>query len=1239
MSITPVIGLGPVNTDAGLASAMADLRRRLAQMEATRTLINDGSLTGAQIANGAITAGNIAAGSITTELITAGAITTGLLAAGAVVANSIAAGAITAGKIATDAVTANTILAGAVTAGKIAAGAVQASNITVTDLSSITGNLGNITAGLITGATFQTSASAAGKVVMDSAGLRGYGLDGVTKVFEINSGSGIATFTGIANIDPSSVIPGGAIVDGSITGAEIHAGAITATHIAAGAIDASSIAITFSGPNVVQNSGFEYGKYDGSVYSTAMQKWNAIAGTVMTSSTAQAYEGARSGKIAYPGTNITAFPGPVTSTQTAPTVGNLGRTPGTYTYRVTAVKGGVEVTSYDAPPITVTAASLSQPTLTAGTSTIDATATHKQETRKYVISALGSSGETIASNEVSVVGVRDTVPTPTGFGYTVGASGSGSLPGGTYAYKLYANGPASLFGSGNTAATNYLNVTVPVTHLANPTVQPTIEDPGDGYGYGLPNGYVYNFYLVICDQGVVYDFTPDDNGSLPTPTLTYDLTSAGDYRPILLHWNSSDYDSNAFSFYIYYEQVDGDGIHSFGPFDENVTVVQFNDSNSVYDDFSNYWYDNFPSGLPSANNTRKFDRSINLTWSAAAGAIQYMVVTYDEEDSYEPDGTIWRVKKTVNAPTTSLSITSTAGWGSTGGTTSPVANSTDRAHTKYPVTWTGVPGATGYRLYLTEAYVDALGKVDIAGGATTSYEDKTTTFSGATAPPTTGTATANPSVRVAWTPLSIGADTYRIYRGTAGRMAEVSGGSSFVDDTGQSLNGSLQPPSSSAGISTGSSDAAIYSIDYAIYPAAKYVLSGYLRGDTGTIGKTAHLIAEIYNGSTLVQTIDKSVTLTGAWQLVAADPTLTDASATKAVIRIKGDTLSGGDFLYADAIQFEKAANRSEYSPRFDDYVPGSVGPTILTPNSITTDQILVRGIQADRLVANSITALEIAAGAITATTIAATAIDGKTITGATIRTAAPGVARVQLDSTGFTARNSSDSVTAAISGSTGAIDITAASSGYGTNIFVDRKLRWLATAGGSPTAIIGADANGQMEFRAARTGAGSSRIDLWAEAGGLYAATNFSLLSITQNSSSPTTGSIGAQVNGQFVTILDGNKGSTFPQKNWWRAGILNPSNSWTQTFSSMGGTAMFFVSATGYTTSTGTAVQWVVNVNGSAMGYMTVAPTLAAGVHQAMPSLYFIATLVSGTNSISAGITSGVADGQDQVNWGVIQ
>ena len=72
-----------------------------------------------------------------------------LLVTGTIGANAIAANAITAGKIAAGAVTATTIAAGAITADKL----------TVTQLSSVTSNIGTITAGLLQ--------SADGKMVID----------------------------------------------------------------------------------------------------------------------------------------------------------------------------------------------------------------------------------------------------------------------------------------------------------------------------------------------------------------------------------------------------------------------------------------------------------------------------------------------------------------------------------------------------------------------------------------------------------------------------------------------------------------------------------------------------------------------------------------------------------------------------------------------------------------------------------------------------------------------------------------------------------------------------------------------------------------------------------------------------------------------------------------------------------------------------------------------------------------
>ena len=71
------------------------------------------------------------------------------LVTGTVGANQIAANAITAGKIA----------AGAVTATSISAGAITADKMTVTSLSSMTSNIGTITAGVMQ--------SSDGKMIID----------------------------------------------------------------------------------------------------------------------------------------------------------------------------------------------------------------------------------------------------------------------------------------------------------------------------------------------------------------------------------------------------------------------------------------------------------------------------------------------------------------------------------------------------------------------------------------------------------------------------------------------------------------------------------------------------------------------------------------------------------------------------------------------------------------------------------------------------------------------------------------------------------------------------------------------------------------------------------------------------------------------------------------------------------------------------------------------------------------
>lgn len=175
---------------SGLVQAINDATRRINALEGGRggVMVGANSIVASQIGYGQV---------IGAQHIQAGSINTGNMTAGSINADRLVANSVTATQIDAASVRAAILTAGSITAGMI----------TVGSLSAISTNMGSITAGTITGGTLQTAASGS-RVVMDSAGLRGYALDGVTKVFEINAGSGIASFTGIATISAGSVVPG-----------------------------------------------------------------------------------------------------------------------------------------------------------------------------------------------------------------------------------------------------------------------------------------------------------------------------------------------------------------------------------------------------------------------------------------------------------------------------------------------------------------------------------------------------------------------------------------------------------------------------------------------------------------------------------------------------------------------------------------------------------------------------------------------------------------------------------------------------------------------------------------------------------------------------------------------------------------------------------------------------------------------------------------------------------------------
>jgi hypothetical protein len=104
-----------------------------------------------KIAANAITTDKLAANAINANKIAANAITTEKLAANAVTANSIAANSVTSDTIAANSITAGAISANSIVSTLLTANAVLATDIETANISAITANLGDITAGTLKG--------------------------------------------------------------------------------------------------------------------------------------------------------------------------------------------------------------------------------------------------------------------------------------------------------------------------------------------------------------------------------------------------------------------------------------------------------------------------------------------------------------------------------------------------------------------------------------------------------------------------------------------------------------------------------------------------------------------------------------------------------------------------------------------------------------------------------------------------------------------------------------------------------------------------------------------------------------------------------------------------------------------------------------------------------------------------------------------------------------------------------
>lgn len=172
----------------------------------TSELLVDGAIVSRTLATDAVTSDKIFARAITTSKIAADAVTANEIAALTIVAGNIAANAITAAKIAAlqieaghlkaNAVTADKIEAGAITTVKLAALAITSEKIAANAITASELTANAITSKhTITGAKFQTTATANRGIEITSAGLSAYNSAG-QKTIDISASTGDATITG-----------------------------------------------------------------------------------------------------------------------------------------------------------------------------------------------------------------------------------------------------------------------------------------------------------------------------------------------------------------------------------------------------------------------------------------------------------------------------------------------------------------------------------------------------------------------------------------------------------------------------------------------------------------------------------------------------------------------------------------------------------------------------------------------------------------------------------------------------------------------------------------------------------------------------------------------------------------------------------------------------------------------------------------------------------------------------------
>ena len=148
VQVFPSGGTAPTISGTTLSGAGIDLKQDgdlyVGNAAANKYIFWDQS-AGVMTFRGALNAGDISAGSIDADRITARSIS----------ADKITAGSLTATEIASNAITTVKLAANAITTNKLAANAVTAAEINVSNLSSLTADLGTMTAGSMTGGSLK----------------------------------------------------------------------------------------------------------------------------------------------------------------------------------------------------------------------------------------------------------------------------------------------------------------------------------------------------------------------------------------------------------------------------------------------------------------------------------------------------------------------------------------------------------------------------------------------------------------------------------------------------------------------------------------------------------------------------------------------------------------------------------------------------------------------------------------------------------------------------------------------------------------------------------------------------------------------------------------------------------------------------------------------------------------------------------------------------------------------------